>query len=201
MRQDLYKQLLPRMAKPVNPPGRQRRGRRAAAHAQDYAMSVTVRHQKRRNLAFRMTPSGPEVLVPQHIDPESEAVQRFIEEALAKLPEPEPVDQPLTVEQLQTMVAKWCDKLSVSISRVQVRQMRNKWGSISTAGTLTLADDILALPPDLAEYIVVHELLHLKFPDHRQGWQVSMGMYVPDWRERERRLAGYVPREGELESD
>ena len=45
---------------------------------------------------------------------------------------------------------------------------------------------------DLAEYIVVHELLHLKFPDHRQGWQVSMGMYLSDWRERERRLAGYV---------
>ena len=61
-------------------------------------MSVTIRRQQRRNLALRMTPSGPEVLVPQHIDPESETVQRFIEEALAKLPEPEPVDQPLTVE-------------------------------------------------------------------------------------------------------
>ncbi len=39
--------------------------------------------------------------------------------------------------------------------------MRNKGGSISTAGnSQTLAADILALMPDLAEYIVVHELLH-----------------------------------------
>ena len=89
-------------------------------------------------------------------------------------------------------MADWCDKLDVAVTRVQVREMRNKWGSISTAGTLTLADGILSLPLDLAEYVVVHELLHLKFPDHRQGWQVSMGMYLPDWRERERRLQGYV---------
>jgi len=66
--------------------------------------------------------------------------------------------------------------------------MRNKWGSISTAGTLTLANDLLYLPVDLVEYVVVHELLHLKFPDHRKGWRVSMGMYIPDWQERERRL-------------
>ena len=54
-----------------------------------------------------------------------------------------------------------------------------------------LSDDILTLPLDLAEYVVVHELLHRKFPDHRQGWQVSMGMYRPTG-EREKRLASYT---------
>ena len=72
--------------------------------------------------------------------------------------------------------------------------MTTKWGSISTAGTLTLAEDFLALPYDLAEYIIVHELLHLKFPDHRKGWQVSMGMYIPDWKDREFRLQQYIPK-------
>lgn len=99
--------------------------------------------------------------------------------------------QRLTQDQIQQLVGDWSDRMGVSVTRVQVRAMRTKWGSISTAGTLTLADDILALPLDLAEYIVVHELLHLKFPDHRQGWQVSMGIYLPDWREREQRLCGY----------
>lgn len=96
--------------------------------------------------------------------------------------------QQLTQNQIHQLVGDWCNRLGVNVTRVQVRAMRNKWGSISTAGTLTLADDILALPLDLAEYIVIHELLHLKFPDHRQGWQVSMGIYLPDWREREQRL-------------
>ena len=39
------------------------------------------------------------------------------------------------------LVDSWAEQLGVSVSRVQVRAMRNKWGSISTAGTLTLADD------------------------------------------------------------
>ena len=162
-------------------------------------MNVTIRQQKRKNMAFRITPKGADVLIPAQIDPESEAVQRFIDDALAKLPRPETVIEPLTTQQVQAMVATWCETIGVQVTRVQVRQMRNKWGSISTAGTLTLADSILMLPVDLAEYIVVHELLHLKFPDHRQGWQVSMGMYLPDWRERERRLQGYIV-EGDGES-
>lgn len=162
-------------------------------------MNVTVRRQQRSNLAFRVMPAGPEVLVPHHIDPESETVQRFIADALARLPAPGPVGESLTAKQVHEMVARWCDTLDVTITRVQIRAMRNKWGSISTAGTLTLADDILRLPAELTEYIVVHELLHLKFPDHRQGWQVSMGMYMPDWRERERRLQGYVFSDSERE--
>ena len=90
---------------------------------------------------------------------------------------------------IDALVAQWADRLHVQVKRVQIRRMRNKWGSISTAGVLTLADDILHLPPDLAEYIVVHELMHLRYPDHRRGWRVSMGMVLPDWREREKRLA------------
>ena len=52
----------------------------------------------------------------------------------------------------------------------------------------------VALPVPLVEYVVVHELLHLKFPDHRKGWQVSMGIYLPDWRTRSEQLTYYPDR-------
>jgi predicted metal-dependent hydrolase len=94
----------------------------------------------------------------------------------------------LTTADVQALVDRWAERLHVQVKRVQIRTMRTKWGSISTAGVLTLADDILTLPPDLAEYIVVHELMHLRFPDHRRGWRVSMGMYLPDWRELDAQL-------------
>jgi predicted metal-dependent hydrolase len=45
---------------------------------------------------------------------------------------------------------------------------------------------------DLVEYVVCHELLHLKVPGHGKGWQALMGIYLPDWRERELRLAGWM---------
>lgn len=98
----------------------------------------------------------------------------------------------LTAAEVETLVDHWASRLQVQVKRVQIRTMRTKWGSISTAGVLTLADDILHLPPDLAEYIVVHELMHLRYPDHQRAWRVSMGMVLPDWQEREAALSTKV---------
>jgi predicted metal-dependent hydrolase len=156
--------------------------------------SLAIRYvrQQRKSLAFQVTPAGMVVRIPANLEPESAEVQRFVAESLARLPQPEPLATPLTVAEVHALVARWVARLHVDVKRVQVRTMRSKWGSISTAGTLTLADDIQRLPPALAEYVVVHELLHLRYPDHRRGWRVSMGMYVPDWKERAAMLGAYV---------
>ncbi|MEZ4682464.1 MAG: M48 family metallopeptidase [Caldilineaceae bacterium] len=156
-------------------------------------MQITVRHQKRKTLAFQLTPNGAIVLAPHGVDPDSDVVQQFVADALAKLPTPPTKENAaLTGEQLHQLVAEWSARLAVNVNRIQIRTMRNKWGSISTAGTLTLADALLSLPVTLVEYVIVHELLHLKFPDHRKGWQVSMGIYLPDWRARSELLTTYT---------
>lgn len=151
-------------------------------------VDVEIRRQRRKSLAFKLTPRGAVVLIPLHLAEDSPDVQRFIAEGLATLPALEHSAPSLPLEEIHQMVAAWSARLDVRVTRTQVRTMRTKWGSISTAGTLTLADDLLRLPVELVEYVIVHELLHLKFPDHRTGWRVSMGMYIPDWRARERRL-------------
>ncbi len=155
-------------------------------------MKITIRHQKRKSLALQITPDGAVVLAPHGVQLESAIVQQFIADALAKVPAQSVRGAPVHAEQIYELVREWSVKVEVTVTRVQIRTMRNKWGSVSTAGTLTLANDLLTLPVALVEYVVVHELLHLKFPDHRQGWQVSMGMYLPDWRERSVQLAVYA---------
>jgi len=153
---------------------------------------ITIRQQKRKSLAFQLNPDGACVLIPHGLDPDSDVVKAFIEKSLAKLPKPSPSSEPLAPREIHALVMQWSQKIGVTVARTQIRTMRNKWGSISTQGVLTIADHILLLPYALAEYIIVHELLHLKFPDHRKGWQVSMGMYLADWRERERLLQPYI---------
>jgi predicted metal-dependent hydrolase len=74
------------------------------------------------------------------------------------------------------------------VKRVQLRAMRNKWGSISTAGTLTLASDLLDMPRRLVEYVICHELLHLKVPTHNRVYRLLLSSYIPGWREREQEL-------------
>lgn len=151
-------------------------------------MDVRIRKQRRKSLAFKLTPAGPVALIPEHLDASDPVVQAFIRDALAGLPVPEHSAPPMTVEAVHGLVAQWVERLGVEVSRTQIRRMTTKWGSISTAGTLTLAEDLLHLPPDLVEYVILHELMHLKFPNHAKGWQVSMGAYMSDWREREGRL-------------
>jgi len=67
--------------------------------------------------------------------------------------------------------------------------MRTKWASVSTTGRLTLNRELLALPPDLAEYVVVHELVHLLAPNHGKLFKSFLHAYLPDWPARARRLA------------
>lgn len=155
-------------------------------------MNVQVRHQHRKSLAFKLTPKGAVVLLPHGTRQDSTVVQDFIADAIARLPVAEEADGHLDKEDIQHLVDEWQLRLGVKVTRLQIRTMRSKWGSISTAGNLTLAEEVLVLPYELAEYVVVHELLHLKFPDHRKGWRVSMGMYLPDWRQREQRLIAYI---------
>lgn len=70
--------------------------------------------------------------------------------------------------------------------------MRTKWASCSSRGALTLDRDLLDLEDGLIEYVLVHGLLHLRFPRHGKGWQAMTGVYVPDWREREKRLSRFL---------
>jgi hypothetical protein len=158
---------------------------------------VEFQHQQRGSLALQVTPEGLVVLLPHGLEPDSSQVQAFVQVGLANLPNPEPVPpgERLTTEDIHTLVAEWAARIGVEVSRVQVRAMRRKWASCSSQGTLTLSDDLLRLPRDLVEYVVCHELVHLRVPEHGRGWQTMMGTCLPDWRERELRLAGWVPRD------
>jgi len=155
---------------------------------------VEFQYQQRRSLALQITPEGLVALLPLGLDPGSPQVQAFLQQGLDDLPHPELVPPPerLTVEDIHTVVKAWAERIGVEVGRVQVRAMRRKWASCSSRGTLTLSDDLLHLPRDLVEYVVCHELLHLRVPEHGKGWQALMGAYLPDWRERERRLAGWA---------
>ena len=90
------------------------------------------------------------------------------------------------------VVQVWAERIGVDVARVAIRDMRTKWASCSSLGTITLSRDLLALPVGLVEYVIVHELTHLRIPGHGKGWQALMGIHLPDWRERQPRLAGWA---------
>ena len=60
--------------------------------------------------------------------------------------------------------------------------MRRKWGSCSLKGTVTLAADLLDEDSSFQDYVIVHELLHLRVRDHGRLFKALMTTYVPGWR-------------------
>ena len=174
------------------------------------SVEVRIQQQARKSLALRVTPDGLVALIPHGLDPNRPEVRRFIERGLEKLSELSPPHASLrqalrlrsgqaqgkllTPQALRDLVSTWAERIGAQVERIRVREMRAKWASCSSRGTITLSRDLLQLPCDLAEYVVCHELAHLKIPGHGKGWQALMGICMPDWRKREERLAGWTSR-------
>lgn len=83
---------------------------------------------------------------------------------------------------LKQRVARWAIKLRVNPRLVRVQRMTRKWGSCSSAGTITLAVDLLDEPDKFQDFVVAHELLHLRVPNHGRLFRALMTAHVPGWR-------------------
>lgn len=91
-------------------------------------------------------------------------------------------------DDLRWAARHWAARIGVKASSIQLRHMRTKWASMSTAGRLTFNTDLLALPRELGEYVIVHELVHLLVPNHGRVFKSFMYAYMPDWQNRDYNL-------------
>lgn len=77
---------------------------------------------------------------------------------------------------------------------MRVQRMTRKWGSCSAGGIITLADDLADQEPGFQDFVIVHELLHLRVRNHGRVFKALMSAHVPDWREHDlRRRAAEGP--------
>jgi predicted metal-dependent hydrolase len=84
-------------------------------------------------------------------------------------------------------VELWAQRLKVQPRIVRVQRMTRKWGSCSTAGIITLAADLVEQEPGFQDFVVAHELLHLRVPKHGRLFNVLMSAHLPGWREHDMR--------------
>jgi predicted metal-dependent hydrolase len=72
--------------------------------------------------------------------------------------------------------------------RLIVRTMQSRWGSLSSTGTMTLNANLVRTPRPCIEYVVMHELCHLRHRDHDTEFFRLLGQVMPDWEKRKYRL-------------
>lgn len=89
-------------------------------------------------------------------------------------------------QQLRRRALGWAVRLKVKPEQVQINRMLDRWGSCTPDGVVTFAEDLATEAEDFQDYVIVHELLHLRYRDHGKQFKAMMTALVPNWREMER---------------
>jgi predicted metal-dependent hydrolase len=79
-------------------------------------------------------------------------------------------------------------KYGISRPPMQVRRMRKRWGSCTPQGRIILNLDLIRAPRLCVDYVILHELCHLKHPHHGKAFYRLLDRVMPDWREIKARL-------------
>ena len=85
-------------------------------------------------------------------------------------------------QELKRRAFAWAVRLKVNPQVVRVEPLKDKWGYCSAAGEVGLAEDLAQMDERFQDYVIVHELLHLRLPTHGKRFKALMTVYVPDWR-------------------
>lgn len=75
-----------------------------------------------------------------------------------------------------------------SFNRLTIRNQRSRWGSCSSKGNLNFSYRVVLLPPHFADYIIVHELCHLREHNHSQRFWDLVAETIPDYQSLRRQL-------------
>ena len=69
-----------------------------------------------------------------------------------------------------------------------IRRYKSRWGSMSPTGVLGLNLDLIRAPIECIDYVIIHELCHLRFPHHGPRFWDLLERVMPDWRKRKSKL-------------
>lgn len=72
--------------------------------------------------------------------------------------------------------------------RVLVHPQKSRWGSCSATGKVTLNTLLVLFPPEVADYVILHELCHKFEMNHSERFRQKMDELCPDWQDRDARL-------------
>lgn len=159
-------------------------------------MEYRIIRSRRKTIAIQIAPSG-EVLVrcpnrmpTRNIDAFVESKRSWIEKHLIKQSPPLP---PFSDSQLRALadqakaviperVAYYAQKAGISYGRITIRCQHTRWGSCSSKGNLNFNCLLMLTPPEVLDYVVVHELCHRKELNHSQKFWAEVEQILPGYR-------------------
>lgn len=162
---------------------------------------------QRRTMALQITRDG-RVVVRAPLHASDAAVARFVDShrdwlaanlarqqaRIAAHPEPTPGEverlRALAKELLPPKVAHWAAVMGLAPTGVKITSARTRFGSCSMKNSLCFSLYLMQYPEEAIDYVVVHELAHIRHKDHSRAFYQEVARYLPDYAAREAKLKG-----------
>ena len=169
---------------------------------------VKVIRSRRKTISLQITPEG-QVLLRSPYGVSKEELQRFVDEKrdwlnknLQKVQQRQQEAShagSLSLEEIRALadrakdvipqrVAHFAPLVGVSYGRITIRNQRTRWGSCSGKGNLNFNCLLMLAPPEVLDYVVVHELCHRKEMNHSPRFWAEVARVLPDYQQRRRWL-------------
>ncbi|MBI5415026.1 M48 family metallopeptidase [Candidatus Peregrinibacteria bacterium] len=81
--------------------------------------------------------------------------------------------------------------IGIPYSRLKIRSQTSKWGSCSRKGNISLNAALMKLPAHLRQYVMIHELCHIKEMNHSRKFWAIVGGFCPEWKRQRKELKSY----------
>ena len=170
------------------------------------SLEITLIRSRRKSIAIEVKPDLT-VIVRAPLRMPKREIERFVKEkedwiyqAIDKIRlkkarcEADPVE-PLTdadikklasqaKEYLPKRVAYYAARMGLSYGRITIRNQKTRWGSCSSKGNLNFNCLLMLTPPEVIDYVIVHELCHLIEMNHSPAFWHEVEKVLPDYRDR-----------------
>jgi len=83
----------------------------------------------------------------------------------------------ISADDFKQEVKTLASEIGVSAKEIHVRKMKRKWASCSNKGRLTFSTELLNQPDDFRRKAMVHELLHMRYPNHGKMFNLLLASY------------------------
>jgi predicted metal-dependent hydrolase len=94
---------------------------------------------------------------------------------------------------VSTLAREEAERIGVEYRRIRIGGQRTLWGSCSSRGTLSFNWRLVLAPPPVLDYVVVHELCHLRVPNHSRHFWALVERHRPHWRRQRTWLREHGP--------
>jgi len=169
-------------------------------------ISYRLIRSRRKSLSIEVRPDGSVIVRAPFFMP-GFAVERFVEakadwirRTLRKY-ESAPVEPELTKEELARLrkaakeyipprVAYYAERMGVRPTAIRFTSARTRWGSCSAKNSISFSVRLMRKPPEAIDYVIVHELAHIREHNHSPRFWAVVAEEMPDYRMRKKLLNG-----------